>query len=134
MFDEHGLELPIGGMEVDMDWTYFTDYRRYEKTGRVIERFWACLRSPMERSVTVGFTTGTSRVAVNSNGLKGLKGSDSPRWFMIAKSGDPWGEEPHCVNRLDLLPYEDYETLERKLRFAIECVFSFSACLCGLGY
>jgi hypothetical protein len=28
-----------------------------------------------------------------------------------------------CFNRLDLPPYEDYESLERKLRFAIECVF-----------
>jgi len=78
VFDEHGLELLIGGMtKIDMDdWTCFTDYRRYEKTGRVIERFCQCLRSPMERSVR--FTTGTSRVAVNGNGFKGLQGSDSP--------------------------------------------------------
>ena len=53
---------------------------------------------------------------------------------MIAKSGDPWVKELHCINRLDLLPYEDYETLERKLRFAIECVFGFLACRCKLGY
>jgi E3 ubiquitin-protein ligase NEDD4 len=33
IFDEHELELLIGGMtEIDMDdWTRFTDYRRYEK-------------------------------------------------------------------------------------------------------
>ena len=100
VFDEHGLELLIGGVtEIDMDdWTYFTDYRRYEKAGRVtrvVEQFWACLRSPMERGVTVRFTTGTSRVPVNGVGFKGLQGGDSPRWFMIAKSGDPWIEEPH---------------------------------------
>jgi E3 ubiquitin-protein ligase NEDD4 len=52
VFDEHELELLIGGMtEIDMDdWTRFTDYRGYEKTDRVIEWFWACLRSwPAER-------------------------------------------------------------------------------------
>jgi len=54
---------------------------------------------------------------------------------MIEKSGDPSGfPRGHvCFNRLDLPPYEDYESLERKLRFAIECVF-FSASFCGLVY
>ena len=38
-FDEHELELLIGGMiEFDMDnWTRFTDYRGYGKTDRVIK-------------------------------------------------------------------------------------------------
>ncbi|KAI9435078.1 hypothetical protein H4582DRAFT_1972700, partial [Lactarius indigo] len=87
VFDEHELELLISGMtEIDMDdWTRFTDYRGYEKTDRVIEWFWACLRSwPAERKARLLHT---------------------------------------CFNRLDLPPYEDYESLERKLRFAIEfCV------------
>ena len=75
MFDEHELELLIGGMtEIDMDdWTRFTDYRGYEKTDRVIEWFWACLRSwPAERKARLlQFTTGTSRVPVN--GFKDLQ-------------------------------------------------------------
>jgi E3 ubiquitin-protein ligase NEDD4 len=47
IFNEHELELLIGGItEIDMDdWTRFTDYRGYEKTDRVIEWFWASLRS-----------------------------------------------------------------------------------------
>ena len=127
MFDDYDLELLIGGMtEIDMDdWTRFTDYRGYEKTDRVIEWFWACLRSwPAERKARLlQFTTGTSRVPVN--GSKDLQGSDGPRRFTIEKSGDPSGlpRSHTCFNRLDLPPYEDYECLERKLRFAIECVF-----------
>jgi E3 ubiquitin-protein ligase NEDD4 len=132
VFDEHELELLIGGMtEIDMDdWTRFTDYRGYEKTDRVIEWFWACLRSwPTERKARLlQFTTGTSRVPVN--GFKDLQGSDGPRRFTIEKSGDPSGlpRSHTCFNRLDLPPYEDYESLERKLRFAIECVFLSSDC------
>jgi len=124
VFDEHELELLIGGMtEIDMDdWTRFTDYRGYEKTDRVIEWFWACLRSwPSERKARLlQFTTGTSRVPVN--GFKDLQGSDGPRRFTIEKSGDPNGlpRSHTCFNRLDLPPYEDYEILEKKLLFAIE--------------
>ncbi|KAH9954579.1 hypothetical protein BC827DRAFT_1379414 [Russula dissimulans] len=124
VFDEHELELLIGGMtEIDMDdWTRFTDYRGYEKTDRVIEWFWTCLRSwPTERKARLlQFTTGTSRVPVN--GFKDLQGSDGPRRFTIEKSGDPSGlpRSHTCFNRLDLPPYEDYESLEKKLRFAIE--------------
>jgi len=59
------------------------------------------------------------------NGFKDLQGGDGPRRFTIEKSGDPNGlpRSHTCFNRLDLSPYEDYESLERKLRFAIECVF-----------
>jgi len=129
VFDEHELELLIGGMtEIDMDdWTRFTDYRGYEKTDRVIEWFWTCLRSwPTERKARLlQFTTGTSRVPVN--GFKDLQGSDGPRRFTIEKSGDPSGlpRSHTCFNRLDLPPYEDYESLEKKLRFAIEYVLFF---------
>jgi len=124
VFDERELELLIGGMsEIDMDdWTKFTDYRGYEKTDQVIEWFWQCIRSwpPERKSRLLQFTTGTSRVPVN--GFKDLQGSDGPRRFTIEKSGDPQGlpRSHTCFNRLDLPPYEDYESLERKLMFAIE--------------
>jgi len=124
VFDERELELLIGGMaEIDMDdWTKFTDYRGYEKTDQVIEWFWQCIRSwPAERkSRLLQFTTGTSRVPVN--GFKDLQGSDGPRRFTIEKSGDPLGlpRSHTCFNRLDLPPYQDYESLESKLLFAIE--------------
>ncbi|KAH9480424.1 putative E3 ubiquitin-protein ligase hulA [Psilocybe cubensis] len=124
VFDERELELLIGGMsEIDMDdWTKFTDYRGYEKTDQVIEWFWQCIRSwPAERkSRLLQFATGTSRVPVN--GFKDLQGSDGPRRFTIEKSGDPQGlpRSHTCFNRLDLPPYQDYESLESKLLFAIE--------------
>ncbi|KAG6900049.1 hypothetical protein C0993_003680 [Termitomyces sp. T159_Od127] len=124
VFDERELELLIGGMsEIDMDdWTKHTDYRGYEKTDQVIEWFWQCIRSwPAERkSRLLQFTTGTSRVPVN--GFKDLQGSDGPRRFTIEKSGDPSGlpRSHTCFNRLDLPPYQDYESLESKLLFAIE--------------
>ncbi|KAJ6559140.1 hypothetical protein DFH09DRAFT_1364911 [Mycena vulgaris] len=124
VFDERELELLIGGMsEIDMDdWTKFTDYRGYEKTDQVIEWFWQCIRSwPSERkSRLLQFTTGTSRVPVN--GFKDLQGSDGPRRFTIERSGDPHGlpRSHTCFNRLDLPPYQDYESLETKLIFAIE--------------
>ena len=109
------------------DWTKFTDYRGYEKTDQVIEWFWQCIRSwPAERkSRLLQFTTGTSRVPVN--GFKDLQGSDGPRRFTIEKSGDPQGlpRSHTCFNRLDLPPYQDYESLESKLLFAIEYVLSF---------
>ena len=132
VFDEHELELLIGGMtEIDVDdWTRFTDYHGYEKTDRVIEWFWACLRSwPAERKAhLLQFTTGTSRVPVN--GFKDLQGSDGPRLFTIEKSGDPSGlpRSHMCFNRLDLPPYENYESLERKLHFAIEYVSLYLTC------
>jgi len=142
VFDERELELLIGGMsEIDMwvfcvasvqvfthiliprdDWSKFTDYRGYEKTDQVIEWFWQCIRSwPSEKKARLlQFTTGTSRVPVN--GFKDLQGSDGPRRFTIEKSGDPTGlpRSHTCFNRLDLPPYEDYESLEQKLSFAIE--------------
>lgn len=124
VFDERELELLIGGMsDIDMDdWSKFTDYRGYEKTDQVIEWFWQCIRGwPAEKKARLlQFTTGTSRVPVN--GFKDLQGSDGPRRFTIEKSGDPSGlpRSHTCFNRLDLPPYEDYESLEQKLSFAIE--------------
>jgi E3 ubiquitin-protein ligase NEDD4 len=107
------------------DRTQFTDYRGYEKTDRVIKWIWACLRSwPAERKARLlQFTTGTSRAP--ANGFKDLQGSDGLRRFKIEKSGDPSGlpRSHTCFNCLDRPPYEDYESLERKPHFAIECVF-----------
>ncbi|KAJ7784506.1 hypothetical protein B0H16DRAFT_1356572 [Mycena metata] len=131
VFDERELELLIGGMsEIDMDdWTKFTDYRGYEKTDQVIEWFWQCIRSwpPERKSRLLQFTTGTSRVPVN--GFKDLQGSDGPRRFTIERSGDPHGlpRSHTCFNRLDLPPYQDYESLETKLIFAIEETEGFGA-------
>ncbi len=95
----------------------------------MIEWFWQCIRSwPAERkSRLLQFTTGTSRVPVN--GFKDLQGSDGPRRFTIEKSGDPQGlpRSHTCFNRLDLPPYQDYESLETKLIYAIEYVLPLTS-------
>jgi len=94
VFDEHELELLIGGMsEIDVyvfpfsfylirvlrfyqrdDWTKFTDYRGYDVNDEVIQWFWKCVRSwPAERkSRLLQFATGTTRIPVN--GYKDLPG------------------------------------------------------------
>ncbi|EJU05358.1 HECT-domain-containing protein [Dacryopinax primogenitus] len=123
-FDERELELLIGGMsEIDVDdWCKFTDYRGYQMNDEVIQWFWKCVRSfqPERKSRLLQFVTGTSRIPVN--GFKDLQGSDGPRRFTIEKSGDPESlpKSHTCFNRIDLPPYKDYESLERKLIFAIE--------------
>ncbi|KAG2133811.1 uncharacterized protein EDB93DRAFT_1173568 [Suillus bovinus] len=124
LFDEQELELLIGGIsEIDTDdWIQYTDYRGYEKTDKVIEWFWQCIRSwpPERKSRLLQFATGTSRVPIN--GFKDLQGSDGPRRFTIDKSGDP-SQLPRshtCFNRIELPPYQDYESLEKKLTYAIE--------------
>jgi hypothetical protein len=58
------------------------------------------------------------------NGFKDLQGSDGPRRFTIEKYGNA-SQLPRshtCFNRLDLPPYRDYDSLEKKLSFAVECV------------
>ncbi len=84
--------------EIDLDdWTRFAAYRGYEKTGRVIEWFWVCLRSwPAERKARLlQSTTGTSHMPVNA--FKDLHGRDGPRRFTIEKSGDRNGPRSHVL-------------------------------------
>jgi hypothetical protein len=131
VFDECELEQLTGGMKViDMDdWMQFTDYYGYEKTDCVIKWFWACLCSwPMKRrACLLQVTTGTSCMPVN--GFKDLQGSDCQHCFTIKRSGDLSGpsllHSHTCFNQLFLPLYEDYETLECKLCFAIEYICHF---------
>ncbi|KAI0283258.1 HECT-domain-containing protein [Russula brevipes] len=129
VFDERELELLIGGMsEIDVDdWTKFTDYRGYEVNDEVIQWFWKCVRSwpPERKSRLLQFATGTSRIPVN--GFKDLQGSDGPRRFTIEKAGDPnqLPKSHTCFNRIDLPPYKDYASLEKKLTLAVEETVGF---------
>jgi len=133
VFDENELELLIEGMtKLDMDdWMRFTDYRGFKKTDRVIKWFWACRSWPARRKLRLlQFMTGTSRVPVN--GSKDLQSSDGQRHSTIEKNGNP-NRLPRShtpLNRLNIRLYENYESLERKLRFAIKWV-SFRFCLVG---
>ncbi|KIM30176.1 hypothetical protein M408DRAFT_328262 [Serendipita vermifera MAFF 305830] len=124
VFDEHELELLIGGMsEIDVDdWNKHTGYRGYDMNDQVIKWFWECIRSwsPEGRSRLLQFATGTSRIPVN--GFKDLQGSDGPSRFTIEKSGDPQQLPTSHIyfNRINLPPYKDYASLEQKLTLAIE--------------
>lgn len=151
-FDEMELELLINGeTNIDMcialplnlpsltdtlprdNWSKFTDYCGYDKEDQVISWFWQVLCSwPAEQKVRLlQFTTGTSRIP--PNGFKDLQGSDGPRRFTIKKHGDKskLPQSHICFNRLDLPPYEDIQTLDNKLRLAIEYI-TFTFALCAL--
>ena len=157
VFDERELELLIGGMsEIDVyvspfspylihvlrfyqrdDWTKFTDYRGYEVNAEVIQWFWKCVRSwtPERRSRLLQFATGTTRIPVN--GFKDLQGSSGLRRFTIEKAGglDELPKSHTPLNRIDLPPYENYESLETKLTLAVEYVtISLSHVLMGTNY
>jgi len=75
------------------------------------------------------FTTGTTRLPIS--GFKDLQGSDGPRRFTIEKSGDLQAlpRSHKCFNRLELPPYQDYESLDSKLQLAISiCAFVRFSC------
>ncbi|KAI8378514.1 hypothetical protein BD560DRAFT_389578 [Blakeslea trispora] len=129
VFDERELELLIGGIaEIDVDdWKKNTDYRGYTEQDDVIQWFWKCIRSwdSEKKSRLLQFTTGTSRIPVN--GFKDLQGSDGPRRFTIEKAGEvtQLPKAHTCFNRIDMPPYESYESLVSKLTFAVEETLGF---------
>lgn len=129
VFDERELELLIGGIaEIDVDdWKKHTDYRGYQESDEVIKWFWKCIGSwdNEQRARLLQFTTGTSRIPVN--GFKDLQGSDGPRRFTIEKAGEikHLPKSHTCFNRVDLPPYDDFESLDKKLTLAVEETIGF---------
>lgn len=129
VFDERELELLIGGLaEIDVeDWKKHTDYRGYQESDQVIQWFWQAITEwdSEQRARLLQFTTGTSRIPVN--GFKDLQGSDGPRRFTIEKAGesDQLPKSHTCFNRVDLPPYKDYESLQKKLTIAVENTIGF---------
>ncbi|CAH6719582.1 E3 ubiquitin-protein ligase Rsp5p [[Candida] jaroonii] len=129
VFDERELELLIGGLaEIDVeDWKKHTDYRGYSETDQVIQWFWKCIKEwdSEQKARLLQFTTGTSRIPVN--GFKDLQGSDGPRRFTIEKAGESnqLPKSHTCFNRVDLPPYNDYESLKQKLTLAVEETVGF---------
>lgn len=129
VFDERELELLIGGLaEIDVeDWKKNTDYRGYQESDQVIQWFWQAITEwdSEQRARLLQFTTGTSRIPVN--GFKDLQGSDGPRRFTIEKAGesDQLPKSHTCFNRVDLPPYKDYESLQKKLTIAVENTIGF---------
>lgn len=129
VFDERELELLIGGIaEIDVeDWKKHTDYRGYQESDEVIQWFWKCVTEwdNEQKARLLQFTTGTSRIPVN--GFKDLQGSDGPRRFTIEKAGEAQQlpKSHTCFNRVDLPPYNDYESFKQKLTLAVEETIGF---------
>lgn len=129
VFDERELELLIGGIaEIDVeDWKKNTDYRGYQESDEVIQWFWKCITGwdNEQRARLLQFTTGTSRIPVN--GFKDLQGSDGPRRFTIEKAGESnqLPKSHTCFNRVDLPPYDEYESMKQKLTLAVEETIGF---------
>jgi len=117
-------------------------------TDKVIRWFWLVVRklNSEQRCRLLQFATGTSRVP--ATGFKDLWGSDGPRKFCVEKWGTPqslprahtwyaywvffclvWFADifpnDSSFNRIDLPPYDRFETLESKLLFALEQSDSF---------
>lgn len=129
VFDERELELLIGGIaEIDIeDWKKHTDYRGYQESDEVVQWFWKCVSEwdNEQRARLLQFTTGTSRIPVN--GFKDLQGSDGPRRFTIEKAGETQQlpKSHTCFNRVDLPPYDDFESMQKKLTLAVEETIGF---------
>lgn len=133
IFDDREMELLIGGIaEIDVDdWKAHTVYRDCAADDPIVKWFWKCVGNEYDdekRARLLQFATGTSRVPVN--GFKDLQGSDGPRKFCVQKivDSDP-GSLPKshtCFNRIDIPPYDKYETLVAKLTMAIEETIGFA--------
>lgn len=125
IFDEGELELLLCGVgSIDVkDWKQNTVYKGdYHPNHIVVQWFWRVVLSSNNemRSRLLQFVTGTSRVPMN--GFKELYGSNGPQLFTIEKWGNPssYPRAHTCFNRLDLPPYESYQSLRDRLINAIE--------------
>lgn len=131
VFDARELELVIAGTaEIDVkDWRKNTDYRGgYHDSHIIIQWFWIVIERKFDndqRLRLLQFVTGTSSMPYE--GFEALRGSNGPRKFCIEKWGKPTSlPRAHtCFNRLDLPPYNSFETLYEKLLLAVEESSSF---------
>eukprot|EP00127_Corallochytrium_limacisporum_P007105 Clim_evm24s242 gene=Clim_evmTU24s242 len=126
LFDEQELELVICGLgDIDLDdLRKNTEYKNCSENDMVIKWFWKAVNTyDVERKVRfVQFVTGTSRIPVS--GFRDLQGSNGPKKFMIEKvrtlSPQALPKSHTCFNRIDLPPYQNYQTLLEKVTTAVE--------------
>lgn len=138
IFDEHELELLIGGIaDIDVtDWRKHTKYDGYAPGHQTVIWFWEAVRSfsAEHKARLLQFVTGTSRVPMN--GFAHLHGSDGPMKFTIKRWGpgtmlgaESLAEAEYleklprahtCFNRVDLPPYTSYQMTREKLLMAID--------------
>lgn len=132
-FDEHELELLIGGLsKINVeDWRQHTKLKNCTAETSLVIWFWDIVRSYSEdkRAQLLQFVTGSPRVPIQ--GFKALQGVNSElRLFTIhlIKNActDNLPKSHTCFNRIDLPPYESYEKLRDKLTQAIEETMGFA--------
>lgn len=132
-FDEHELELLIGGLsQIDIeDWRLHTKLKNCNVDSPLIKWFWDIVASYGEdkRARLLQFVTGSPRVPIQ--GFKALQGVNSElRLFTIhlIKNActDNLPKSHTCFNRIDLPPYESFEKLRDKLTQAIEETMGFA--------
>lgn len=132
-FDEHELELLIGGLtklNID-DWRLHTKLKNCYVDTPLVLWFWDVVKSYNEdrRARLLQFVTGSPRVPIQ--GFKALQGVNSElRLFTIhmIRNGDTNNlpKSHTCFNRIDLPPYETYDKLRDKLTQAIEETIGFA--------
>lgn len=132
-FDEHELELLIGGLsEIDIDdWRVNTKLKNCTVETPLVVWFWDIVKSYDEdrRARLLQFVTGSPRVPIQ--GFKALQGVNSElRLFTIhmIRNGntDNLPKSHTCFNRIDLPPYETYDKLRDKLTQAIDETMGFA--------
>lgn len=132
-FDEHELELLIGGLsQIDIDdWRQHTKLKNCTVESPLVKWFWEIVASYGEdqRARLLQFVTGSPRVPIQ--GFKALQGVNSElRLFTIHlirnACTDNLPKSHTCFNRIDLPPYENFEKLRDKLTQAIEETMGFS--------
>uniref|UniRef100_A0A6G1SIY8 HECT-type E3 ubiquitin transferase n=1 Tax=Aceria tosichella TaxID=561515 RepID=A0A6G1SIY8_9ACAR len=132
-FDEHELELLIGGLsKINIeDWRTNTKLKNCTVDTPLVRWFWDIVKSYDEdkRARLLQFVTGSPRVPIQ--GFKALQGVNSElRLFTIhlIKNGktDNLPKSHTCFNRIDLPPYETYDKLRDKLTQAIEETMGFA--------
>ena len=132
-FDEHELELLIGGLsKIDIDdWRIHTKLKNCTVETPLVLWFWDIVKSYDEdkRARLLQFVTGSPRVPIQ--GFKALQGVNSElRLFTIHlirnANTDNLPKSHTCFNRIDLPPYETYDKLRDKLTQAIEETMGFA--------
>jgi len=120
-----GLLSGVGDIDVD-DWEQHTAYSQgFSRNTNLVQWFWRTLRSwttsPEEATrlpQLLQFVTGSARVPVGGFAeLVGFNGAKHP--FTLSKgnhlSPQSLPMAHACICTLDIPPYEDFETMQRKL-------------------
>ncbi|XP_017779182.1 PREDICTED: E3 ubiquitin-protein ligase SMURF2 [Nicrophorus vespilloides] len=133
-FDERELELIISGIgNINIvDWKTHTRLKHCTSETPVVQWFWQVVESYSEemRARLLQFVTGSSRVPLQGfEALQGSTGAAGPRLFTIhcvEVSPQNLPKAHTCFNRIDIPPYDNFQTLNDKLTQAVEETCGFA--------